>query len=228
MTPKKRFWTIAVAAVVFIALAAGALALQNSVVNGEGSSGTSLTPVAVPLETTEFSESSAGDASSSSSASSDTSSQSVSSSSVPSASQEQSSSTSSAPSSASSSSSVPTPKKTVSVYLYDGVKEEYLLKTSSTTGGTVKDITIKAHQENNMTYSLDAAGSYFKMIAGIRDGAVAQFSGWVFFYKREGESNYTRSIVGATGIALQPGDSLIWIHAEGSKPEQTNFPDDLK
>lgn len=230
MTSKKKIWIIAAAVLIFAALATGATVLQNTLINdGSAESGSSLTPVGLEF-TSSSSLASDGSSAESSAASSETSSTSHSAaSSSKDGNTAAGSSSSSQPASSAASSSAdaskPEPQGMVNFVFKDTVNKQTLLTIDfpcSNSGATVGDLTEAILKQNNILYSCGSSGAsiYFKMMfkSELREKAPTMpDSGWIFGYKRSGESSFTRSTVGAGGVILHPGDSVEWRYMKNGR-----------
>lgn len=236
MTNKKKLWIIIAALVVFAAFASAAIALQNAFLDAE-EDGSSLNPVGAELsvsssspsdedsasgsdESTGSAESSSGTAGDSQNTISPESAASQGSTSAPaqqpSISASQPSISSQQPSSADSSPSKP--EETVSISFYDDVNQKSLFTGTIpfSSGSTAGDLTKAILDQNEIKYSITGSGPtiYFAMIDGLREKGAGPRSGWLFFIKEAGQSDYTRSAVSAGSITLHPGDSILWKYVE--------------
>ena len=236
MTENKRKLLIIIAAVlIFVTLAASILALQNNLLSTEGASSPGSISSEIPLSEPQVEESKESEeskpASSSSEASSSEKSENTSSepkpevSSKPSkeeSSKESSSSASSAvskPSSSSSESSSSEEKtESVSVTFYNAIEDKQILTgtVELSTEKAASDVSVSLLKENGIKYSTTGGGAtfYFSMIDGLRERGAGPMSGWIFFVKRAGESDYIRSSIGAGSTTLQDGDSILWQYLE--------------
>ena len=223
MSTKKKIWIIVVAIIVFTALGTGALALQNAFLNNE-ESGSSLIPIGIELSSSSISEENTSSENESNfSISSVSPSQNQSSASLSTGStesnREPSESSIFSTSSTSSVSSTSESQGIVTFSFIDTVNGKTILSCNfpcPKSGATVGSLTEGVLKQNKILYSVTGAGAtiYFESIAGLSQFGAGPNSGWIFGYKRAGDSSYTRSTVGAGGITLYPGDSIEWRYME--------------
>lgn len=221
MTGRKKIWIIAAAVLVFVALAFGAIVLQNTLLEGSNNSSDRFSSFenssSFLLSSNKISEESNSTSFESSSQNSSLSSKnSVSS---PSGGGNSVSDRSSVSSSSASAVSKPEAKKTVDIAFYDNVNKQAIFAGSTvwSSESTVGDYTKAILDQNSVngkkkyySYSGTGATIYFQMIAGLRERGAGPNSGWLFYVKKAGEENYTRSSIGAGNVRLEPGDSVRW------------------
>ncbi len=236
MTNKKKLWIIIAALVVFAALASAAIALQNALLNVE-EDGSSLNPVGAELSASSSfpanedsasasegsgssAENSSGTSGGSQSAAFPESTASQNGTSTPaqqsSTSAPQPPISSQQPSSADSSPSKQ--EEAVAISFYDDVNQKSLFAGTIpfSAGSTAGDLTRAILDQNQIKYSVTGSGPtiYFAMIDGLREKGAGPRSGWLFFVKEAGQSDYTRSAVSAGSVTLHPGDSILWKYVE--------------
>ena len=242
MTENKRKLLIIIAAVlIFVTLAAGILALQNNLLSTEGASSPDSISSEISLSEPQSEESKESEESvkseeskpdsSSSEASSSEKNENTSSEPKPEVSskpskeespKESSSSASSAVSKPSSSSSEASSSEekteSVSVTFYNAIEDKQILTgtVELSTEKAASDVSVSLLKENGIKYSTTGGGAtfYFSMIDGLRERGAGPMSGWIFFVKRAGESDYIRSSIGAGSTTLQDGDSILWQYLE--------------
>ena len=79
-------------------------------------------------------------------------------------------------------------------------------------GQTVGYATQKALDAAKMSYTTRGSGStiYFSDIGGLKERAEGPMSGWCFYVKKKGQSQFTKSNVGSGQYVLKNGDSVMW------------------
>ncbi|MHC6181162.1 DUF4430 domain-containing protein [Clostridium sp. JNZ X4-2] len=83
-------------------------------------------------------------------------------------------------------------------------------------GQTVGYITQKALDEAKINYTTKGTGStvYFSDINGLKEKAEGPLSGWCYYVKKKGQSEFSKASVGSGQYVLNSGDAVIWKYVE--------------
>lgn len=83
-------------------------------------------------------------------------------------------------------------------------------------GQSVGYITQKALDEAKIKYTTKGTGStvYFSDINGLKEKAEGPLSGWCYYVKKKGQSEFSKASVGSGQYVLNSGDAVIWKYVE--------------
>lgn len=79
-------------------------------------------------------------------------------------------------------------------------------------GETVGSATCRLLDESHISYKIKGTADtlYFSAIDGIEEKKEGQLSGWCYYVKENGSSDFLKSNVGSGQYKLKKGDSVIW------------------
>lgn len=87
-----------------------------------------------------------------------------------------------------------------------------VLKKNIEEDGTVGYVTCKLLDEAHISYKAtgDPSTLYFSAINGIQERKAGQLSGWCYYVKKNGSSNFFKPSTGCGQYKLNKGDSVVW------------------
>ncbi|MCI1944551.1 DUF4430 domain-containing protein [Clostridium luticellarii] len=79
-------------------------------------------------------------------------------------------------------------------------------------GQTVGYVTQKALDGAKISYTAKGSGStvYFSDINGLKEKAEGPLSGWCYYVRKKGESQFVKATTGSGQYVLNSGDAVIW------------------